>query len=436
MFWKIVVVLFSVFVFSTAKSSIRRNQSAYSDEPQLIFAHVIHRHGDRNPIRSYPNDPWKDEEQFWEEGFGQLTNIGINQEYELGTYLRKRYASLLGDGGYSNDNVYIQSTDVDRTLNSAQAVAAGLFPPENDQIWNADLLWQPIPIHTIPKEMDHVLYAGRPCSRYQRAMRKHLQSLEYTTLMAKHKQLFDYLQENAGIQIHSLDDVDILYNTLWIEQLKEKSLPFWTDEVFLPGSDFEMLAYLNFRLATNTTEMARLTVGFLIRDILDRFSSKIESTLLPNRSLHIYSAHDSTIANFLNAIGLFELHNPPYASSLHIELYKLNADHYMQIFYRNSSDENLQPLEIPLCGQNCSLEMFRSIYSEIIPTETFEEECELPFYLEILEGSNICISNEWFVSIMCFVVMLPIMIIVLWRVSSSKRGNIALENDNNNMKYL
>lgn len=84
-------------------------------------------------------------------------------------------------------------------------------------------------------------------------------------------------------------------------------LPFWTDEVFYPGSEFETIAYLGFQMTTKTTEMARLSVGFLIRDILDRFSSKIASKLSPDRSLWIYSAHDSTIANVLNALGLFEV---------------------------------------------------------------------------------------------------------------------------------
>lgn len=77
--------------------------------------------------------------------------------------------------------------------------------------------------------------------------------------------------------------------------------------MFIEGGDFEELAYQDFALQTNTTELARLSVGFLIRDILDRFSSKIKSTLLPNRSLWLYSAHDSTIANILNSLGLFEV---------------------------------------------------------------------------------------------------------------------------------
>lgn len=46
---------------------------------------------------------------YWPEGFGQLTNIGKMQHYELGKYFRKRYATLLGNSGYLRDIIYIQS---------------------------------------------------------------------------------------------------------------------------------------------------------------------------------------------------------------------------------------------------------------------------------------------------------------------------------------
>lgn len=53
--------------------------------------------------------------------------------------------------------------------------------------------------------------------------------------------------------------------------------------------------------------MARIKSGFLIKEMFERFAQKMNQTLKPDRSLWIYSAHDATIANLLNSLGLFEV---------------------------------------------------------------------------------------------------------------------------------
>lgn len=77
--------------------------------------------------------------------------------------------------------------------------------------------------------------------------------------------------------------------------------------MFVPGGDFEWAANFSFKIPTITTELARLRYGFLIQDILDRFSAKIGSTLSPDRNIWIYSGHDTTLAGVLNALQLFEV---------------------------------------------------------------------------------------------------------------------------------
>lgn len=68
---------------------------------------------------------------------------------------------------------------------------------------------------------------------------------------------------------------------------------------------------------------------------------------------------------------------PPYAASLHFELYKTNEnEYYIQIFYRRFEEEELSPLNIPKCGEKCSLEKFYETYAEIIPND-FDNECQL-----------------------------------------------------------
>lgn len=41
---------------------------------QTIFFPQLYRHGDRSPVKTYPKDPYQEEE--WPQGFGQLTKVG------------------------------------------------------------------------------------------------------------------------------------------------------------------------------------------------------------------------------------------------------------------------------------------------------------------------------------------------------------------------
>lgn len=83
-------------------------------------------------------------------------------------------------------------------------------------------------------------------------------------------------------------------------------LPEWTHSVY-PGGDMKWIADRSFQTNTYTPQLARLKAGFLLREILNRFTDKSQDRLKPNRSLWIYSAHDTTVANILNTLGLFEV---------------------------------------------------------------------------------------------------------------------------------
>lgn len=80
------------------------------------------------------------------------------QEYHLGQFLRKRYNDFLGP--YHMDNIMeIRSTGFGRTRKSALLVLAGLWPPVGEQIWNEELLWNPIPVdYKIQIEDDVIIY--------------------------------------------------------------------------------------------------------------------------------------------------------------------------------------------------------------------------------------------------------------------------------------
>lgn len=82
----------------------------------------------------------------------------MKQHYQLGKFLQQKYVedTELLDANYSRYEISIWSTDVDRTLMSAAVDLSGFFPPQGHQVWDKDIPWQPIPVHTMPVAEDFV----------------------------------------------------------------------------------------------------------------------------------------------------------------------------------------------------------------------------------------------------------------------------------------
>lgn len=118
--------------------------------------------------------------------------IGKEHEYDLGLWLRQRYKDFLPEE-YSENDIYVRSTDVDRTLMSGEAVLAGLYPPVADQLWDQDLKWQPIPIHTVPEFEDPVLAMKKRCPKYDLLVKQLMKSDEIRKINHQLHDLYAYL---------------------------------------------------------------------------------------------------------------------------------------------------------------------------------------------------------------------------------------------------
>lgn len=69
----------------------------------------------------------------------------------------------------------------------------------------------------------------------------------------------------------------------------------------------EYLAHFAFAMDTLTPQMAKLKYGILLKDILTRFKNKTESKLDPDRSMWVYSGHDTTLSGLLNTMNMFSV---------------------------------------------------------------------------------------------------------------------------------
>lgn len=82
-------------------------------------------------------------------------------------------------------------------------------------------------------------------------------------------------------------------------------------------------------LIITVTKFINLFSGPLLDEIVTRMYGKKNGTLNPNRMLWIYSAHDFTILNLLNAMKLYDHTLVPYAAVLMIELRLNNTGNYV-----------------------------------------------------------------------------------------------------------
>uniref|UniRef100_A0A6I8NE87 acid phosphatase n=1 Tax=Ornithorhynchus anatinus TaxID=9258 RepID=A0A6I8NE87_ORNAN len=129
----------------------------------LLPLSPVYRHGDRAPPGSHPRDHHAD--AVWPRGLQQLTRHGLRQHPLPGHPLPAGPRS--DPHRLVHPQLYVRGTDYDRTLLSAQANLAGLYPPRPAKRWSPDGDWQPVPIHTVPPSQDKVStrMAGRGWGR-------------------------------------------------------------------------------------------------------------------------------------------------------------------------------------------------------------------------------------------------------------------------------
>ncbi|XP_036401479.1 lysosomal acid phosphatase-like [Megalops cyprinoides] len=300
----------------------------------------------------------------------------MRQHYELGQVLKQRYEGFLSKN-YNRSEIVVRSTDTDRTLMSAQANLAGMYPPSGSQVFNRNLTWQPIPVHTVPREQDRLLpFPLSGCPRYVTLMSETRNSAEYRNVTVFYKDFMDMLQNNTGLNV-TMDSVWKIYDTLFVEKLHNKSLPMWvTEEVMEKLKDLNDFSYQILFGLYKWKEKARLQGGVLLSEIVTNISSYASDSQKPLK-MKVYSGHDTTIMALQTALNVYNRILPPYASCHIFELHQEDDKSFsVAMYYRNDSTKEPYPLVLPGCTQFCPLTEFENLIEPVIP-KNWKEECQV-----------------------------------------------------------
>ncbi|KAK7939252.1 hypothetical protein WMY93_002578 [Mugilogobius chulae] len=374
----------------TEESDPRRTHSPPDGEPtspyELQLVQVLFRHGARTPLKSIPNimeaqwvptlleppphtqisyvvtnleggpRPSAPMEENYRKNVlsggsfpGQLTTLGMQQLYELGKRLRKTYIedSLFLSPAFSPAEVYVRSTNIWRTIESAKCLVAGLFEQKQKEI---------VSIVTAEAEAE-ILYPNfHVC--------KLLKTLGGVHRWAESSMLPDIaadlqsIHEALGITAHQQVDFILIRDDMVARETHglpcPPALDTWRNKVEQRAID--MICYV---YNPGQRESLKLCVGPLLHILLVNIEDKLQKVLQePNRKLFLYSVHDTTLIPCLMAMGIFDMRWPPYAADIVLELYKhkQTKEAYVKVSYLG------QDQLLPGCsGVYCPLQEFKQV---------------------------------------------------------------------------
>ncbi|HJO93138.1 MAG TPA: histidine phosphatase family protein [Victivallales bacterium] len=300
---------------------------------KLMFAAVLFRHGDRTPTKALKNNTYN-----WKIGLGELTPIGMLQEFNLGKYFHNRYIKKfkLIPEEYNSSEVYVRATDSNRTLMSAESLLYGFYPSGTgpllaDKKPALPYRFQPVPVHSAMELNDKLLSAQ---SIYKCKLHKLQKELVYDTeKWQKTQKLYEHYFKSwsiiSGFKIQNLEDVKSFAANVFIRNIHGIKQPNGITE-----NDKKIL----FKLYPwiHAEQYLPQVIGMqiskdLIHEIINNSEKSIEGKTV--NKLFLYSAHDTNILGLMSALGAPLKENPPYASFVGIELYEIKNEYFVKILY-------------------------------------------------------------------------------------------------------
>ncbi|KAL4440851.1 hypothetical protein ABPG74_013832 [Tetrahymena malaccensis] len=338
------------------------------DKLLLVIEHF--RHGARGPLKN----SYDYQQQTYMAG--ELTDVGIFQQYQLGSQIRAEYIQnrQFLRPYFNHTEILVYSTDVNRTIMSAYAHLTALYPPGtgyNISVTNQTLLQTPyqnaiyypiaggyalpygmsvFPVHTLPQQGSILPHY---CPNYNLLIQANIKQYGdfISNLNAVCNDLYQEVADMINEPINNLQDLMNFEDVMTADIYQQRKLP--------PQLTYDQINKINILRAISwfvyqTGPVAKALASNGFNFIIQQFKNKINN----NSTLKyiVLSGHDSTLSRQILQLNMSNhecqwqrylnkpsqslncVDSPRFGSTIIYELYQSAADptqNYVMVKYNN-----------------------------------------------------------------------------------------------------
>ncbi|KAM5532142.1 hypothetical protein V8D89_014167 [Ganoderma adspersum] len=330
---------------------------------------------------------------------GELTDTGRESTYNLGSGLRKLYVDrlkFLPDVVRSNDEIYLRSTNMPRTIESLQQIIHGLYPVSKSASGFTPHL-------RIRNGKDENLFGNTmACKRLEILQVGFAQAAAAawnTTLEPLDKKLSKFIGGNP-IRLDGKPRASGILDTIRAADAHDVKVPseFKEDGVL---ETIEKAVVAEWFAGYRTEEVRRLGMGPLLSDLTRKMQAKAQKGEADPTKILIHSTHDTCLAGLAGTLEVFDEKWPAFTAAVTFELFKrqqqpasttsvwqnvlsllpnaqATSEHYVRVRYQNQN----KPL--PFCAEEgkhlpghpefCTFSAFRERVNQLTPAD-WDTEC-------------------------------------------------------------
>lgn len=314
---------------------------------------------------------------------GTLTKTGQDQMYMIGRLLRKQYVDEAGfiDAIYNPSQIYVRSTNINRTIESARCLLAGLFGNLNlnnshhpvcihVQEANNDVLIPMVIDCLVLRQLNHLamVHGGDlPEVKEHRLILEQLLEIDPDGTPGKKNINFVEVRDDiVAREVHGMAYPSMLHEH---RQMIEKNACMLLYYAFCGHNE----AYRPIAI--------KLSTGPVLKMLLDN----IEVADSNPTKLYILCCHDSTLVGLLGALEIYDFNWPPFGADLRMELYENEQkEKFVRVSYVGKDQK------LPGCkSELCSLADFKAwTQNYVIDRKNFMELCSSNI-LEMIDKESI-----------------------------------------------